>query len=1102
MSKRTVLFLATLLLVPILAFGQGVTTAFMRGTVVDESGQPLPGATVVATHIPTGSTYGTACNADGVFNLRNMRVGGPYRVVVSFVGYESSVAEGIMLKLGQTYVLSRTLSESATELEEIQVVAEGGLFDSERTGLTTNLDETQINLTPTIGRDLADFTRLTPQAFVGNDDDDGPSISIAGQNNRYNSIFIDGAINNDVFGLSAQGTNGGQTGATPIAVDAIEQLEVAISPFDVTQGGFTGGAINAITRSGTNQFEGSIYYFTRNEGLVGKTPTNLLQAGEERESLPDFSNNRYGVRLGGPIIKNKLFFFANVELLRSEQPAPFTATYVGDSGSRLDEIRQTVLARTGYDPGPFGDKATTLDDDKVLVKLDWNISQNHKLSARHSYTNAENTDAFQSNAFTINYANNSEVFPSETNSTAIELNSTFGSDMANKLVIGYTTVRDDRGFAGSPFPSVVIEDGSGEISMGSEPFSTANVLNQDILTITNNFNIFLGKHTVTLGTHNEFYSMENLFIPRNFGSYEYASVDDFLQSLTGNPVAPDVFQRGYSLVDNVAGDGSSAVGAFDAYQLGFYVQDEYQVNDQLRVNAGLRVDMPEVTTSPRFAPDVFDTTLPDVAAVNELNGARPGEPPAAALYLSPRLGFNYDFAGEKRGQLRGGVGVFTGRVPFVWPGGMFLNNGTNNGFVFVGGGRFPDGSPIPFVADPNQSFSGADFGQSDIPSGRLEIFEEDFRYPRVARASLGLDYELPGGWIGTLEGQYTKTLDNITVTNVNLNPNAIRSTRGPGTRPVWFGDDIVIDPRYSAIHRVGNTNEGYSYDITARLQHTYRDVFADDNLFLNLSYTFGDARAVNDGTSSQVNTKWRSMEVADYVPNGLELSRSDFSIGHRVIGAVSYRAEFLKKLATTFSLFYTGESGRPFSYTIDNSDALINAPGYRDFGLMYVPNNADELTFVETSSLTAQQQADILDRYIESSDYLKSRRGKFAERNGDRSPFEHIFDLKLAQEVFTNVIGRRQTLEITLDIFNLGNLINKDWGNRYDGFTSSSNGGFELIEFRGFVDDSGQDLTPIYRLEINPDRTATEDAMWKDRTKDQGTFSSRWFMQLGFRYKF
>ncbi|MDX1618941.1 MAG: carboxypeptidase regulatory-like domain-containing protein, partial [Balneolaceae bacterium] len=477
--KRYATILFTILLLPLAALSQGVTTSSMKGTVVDENGEQLPGANVLVVHVPSGTEYGAATNSSGAFNIRNMRVGGPYRVRITFVGYEPYVEEGVSLSLGETYTVDAQLQRGSAQLGEVEVVAAGAVFDRNKTGVGKNVSTEDIEDAPTVGRDLADFTRLTPQAYIANDDDDGPAISIAGQNNRFNSIFIDGAVNNDVFGLSAQGTNGGQTGATPISMDAIEQFQINLSPFDVTQGGFTGGAINAITRSGTNRFEGSAYWYNRNEGLAGKTPIGLADFNNaDREDLPEFKNNRFGFRLGGPIIEDKLFFFANVELLRSESPQPFQgiSTYQGDADiATLEEISNTLQSEFGYDAGTFRDKNSKLDSDKILFKLNWNINRNHKLMVRHSYTQSDNIDAFQSDAFAINYRNNSEVFPNTTNSTALELTSSFGDNKANKLILGFTDVLDDRGFAGEAFPTVTIFDGDGDISLGNEPFSTSNL---------------------------------------------------------------------------------------------------------------------------------------------------------------------------------------------------------------------------------------------------------------------------------------------------------------------------------------------------------------------------------------------------------------------------------------------------------------------------------------------------------------------------------------------------------------------------------------------------------------------------------------------------
>jgi len=1102
-------FILLSFLIPISTYSQGVTTSAIKGEVIDSEGETLPGANVVAIHLPTGTTYGTSTNSTGSFNIRNMRVGGPYRVEISFVGFEKFIVEDLNLSLGETFILNTELREAANQLGEIEVIGSGDIFDRNKNGVDVKIDSENIEEQPTVGRSLTDFTRLTPQAYVVNDDDDGPAISIAGQNNRFNSIFIDGAVNNDVFGLSAQGTNGGQTGATPISIDAIEQFQINLSPYDVSQGGFTGGAINAITRSGTNQYEGSFYYFRRGEQLAGETPRLIdLAQGESREKLPEFSNDRVGFRLGGPIIKDKLFFFVNGEILRSDNPQPFGGVYTGGSGiDGLEEIRNTLINEVNYDPGTFGNKNSSLDSDKLLAKIDWNINQNHKLSARYSYTESDNIDAFASDQNTINFSGRNEVFPNTTHTAALEVSSTFGENMANKLILGYTDVLDDRGVNGQFFPTVNIDDtNGGDIFLGNEPFSTSNILDQEIFTITNNFNIFLGQHTLTIGTHNEFYSIANQFIPFNFGWYFYDSVEDFLQSVraVNDPTiqpANSFFQRGFSLVGdaNTVGDDAENIGAFNAYQIGFYIQDEWQVVDNFRLTGGLRFDVPGITTDPRFAPDVFAPggTLDQLEQFNDLEGAKPGETPDPQLYLSPRLGFNWDLAGNKQTQIRGGLGTFLGRVPFVWPGGMFLNNGANTGIVSNFG-------PNPFRPNPTNGLTLTDFGRAPdevIPSGRLEIFAEDFKYPRVFRTSLGIDQRLPLGFVATLEGQFTKNINNIAVENVNLLP-PNETLDGPDNRPIFYyldenGDfserNGLIDQRYDNIHVVGNTSDGYAFDITTRLQKAF-----DFGLQMTGSYTYGDSYAVNDGTSSQINSIWRGTENV-FTSNNPTVSRSDFSLGHRVLLSMTFKKQYFSNLATTVSLFLEGQSGRPFSYTIDNSDDMISENGI-DASLLYIPTTASELTFDGTPAEQAAQVA-ALERFIESSDYLNSNRGEYADRNGSRAPFETIIDLKIEQEVFANVFNRNQKVEVTLDIFNftalLGDIFNQDsWGARYDV------GNVELIEFERFQDPENGDFTPVYSLNFDPSSTPTEQDFFEDEIQDFGTFGSRWLMQFGVRYTF
>jgi len=1127
MKRYLLLFLAILIL-PVVAFSQGVTNAGMKGTIYDETGEVLPGANVLAVHVPSGSEYGAATNSKGQFTISNMRVGGPYRIRVTFVGYEPHIRENIQLKLGEVYTLEVTLQPGTTQLEEVEVVAAGEVFDRNKKGVGTNVSNQDIEDSPTVGRDIADFARLVPQAYVVNDDDDGAAISIGGQNNRFNSIYIDGAINNDVFGLAATGTNGGQTGASPISLDAIEQFQINLSPFDVTQGGFTGGAINAITRSGNNNYEGSVYWYNRNEGLAGQTPIGLADFQDvDREDVPEFKNNRFGFRVGGPIIENELFFFVSAEFLRSESPQPFTATYQGDSSiGEIEEIRTTLVDEVGYDPGTFRDKNSELDSEKILAKINWNINQNHKLMARYSFTSADNVDAFGSGTFGINFSSNSEVFPSNTHVGALELTSSFGNNKANKLIVGYTDVLDDRGVNGELFPSVIIFDGAGDIELGNEPFSTSNLLDQSIFTITDNFNIFAGNHTITIGTHNEFYDIANQFIPFNTGWYFYFSRDDFLQSIRAindpgiDPATPALYLRGVSLVggQNTIGDEAQNTGAFNAYQLGLYAQDEWQISDNFRLTYGARIDIPKVTTEPRFAPDVFSTTLPDLREFRDLKGARPGETPDAQVYFSPRIGFNWNPTGSSDTQVRGGLGKFVGRVPFVWPGGMFLNNGANTGIieagVFEGVFSLGNGDPIPFRPDPENGLTLEDFGRSPddvIPSGRLEMFAEDFKYPSVFRVSLGVDQQLPFGFVGSLEGQYTKNLNQISIENVNLKP-ANETLDGPDNRPIYAYRDPstgeynpsfnFIDQRYTNIHVVSNTRDGYTYDVSATLRKTI-----GDNMRTRVSYTYGDAFGRNDGTSSQLNSIWRFQEHVNGA-NNLPLSRSDFALGHRITASLVYRQEFLNNLATTISLFYSGQSGRPFSYIIDQSENLVGEGG-DDASLMYIPRSAFNLTWSGTPA-EQQAQAAAFDKFIRSSEYLNKNRGEYAERNASRAPFENIIDLKIEQELFGTVMDRSQKLELTLDIFNftalLGDIFDTDWGTRYN----VPFGTFSPIEFEGFVDPDGtdanpnNDFEPIYSLDL-PGNVETEEDMFKSNIKDLSgapTYGSRWLMQFGIRYTF
>ncbi|MCK5820780.1 MAG: TonB-dependent receptor [Bacteroidales bacterium] len=1054
-----------------------ITTSGMNGKVTGPDGNALIGATVVAIHVPTGTQFGGISDGEGFFRLPNMDVGGPYTLKVTYVGNESWSKNGIYLTLGQTYKINPGLKSTAVNLGEVSVIGQRGnvdIFDGNRTGSETVISMDKMDAMPTVGRDMTDFTRLTPQATI----DDNSAISIAGVNNRYNSLTIDGGYQNDAFGLAASGVNGGQTGGTPISMDAIEQFQVTIAPYDVRYSGFAGAGINAVTRRGTNKFQGSIYSFYRDQNLSGMTPLNAIngademtdeEIAEERKKLADFTAQTTGFRLGGPIIKNKLHFFVNGEMQRDKTPQPFDmGNYNGNAtADDLNALSDYVMNTFGYETGSFDANTRELKSDKFLARLDWNINTTHKLMFRHSYTNHESLSPRRSSSSSINYYNNGVYFPSKTNSSTLELKSNF-DNMSNDLIAVFTTVRDDRDPLGANFPAVRIYDGSGTIYMGSEPYSTANGLNQNIFTLTDNFSIYKGKHTITFGTSNEFAGVYNLFMRKNYGEYRFYSMQDFYDN------KPAQFERGYSLVDNITGDGSAAAADFQMLQLGLYAQDEFQATDDLKLTFGLRADMPIFLTAPGEDTHFNETTIPMLEEAGwDMMGAKAGQMPSSQVLLSPRIGFNWDVKGDETTQLRGGVGVFTSRLPLVWPGGSYTNNGLTIGGVYV---KSSWGYDIVFTGDWENQYENTDFGMEDaIPSGQMDLFSSDFKYPQMFRANLGLDQKLAWGMVGTVEGIFTKTINNVNYYNLNVSPDSEFNLTGADTRA--FYSDQSIDPTYGRIMVGTNTNEGYAYNFSVILEKPFENGFT-----ANLAYSFGRSMALNDGTSSQNSSQWKYMEQVNGL-NNLSLSYSDFDQGHRFITFLSYRKEYFNHAATQISLFYNGSSGDRFSY-VYNDYGDMNGEGQNSGNLIYVPASQSDIVFADAETADAQWEG--LNTYIENDAYLSGHRGEYAERNGARTPFQNIIDLKIAQDFFITAGGTRHKLQLTMDIFNLGNMLNSDWGRRW--YVGSDS--FRLIKFKGFADDG---TTPTFEYQ-EPRGTWNAD--------DSGLRSSRWMAQLGVRYAF
>lgn len=1061
LHQKIALSLLTLLFTTITVFGQ-VTTSSLSGAITDTKGESLPGASVVALHTPSGTTYSAVSNLQGRYNIQGMRVGGPYLITFKYLGFEDQVVKDVTLTLGVGSSINAKLSDRATQLNEVVVtVGKSNVISSDRTGASTSISNRQIEAMPTVSRGFNDFVKLSPQADVK-----GTSISIGGINNRFNQVTIDGAVSNDVFGLSGTGTNGGSTNTSPISLDAIDQFQVQIAPFDIRAGGFAGGGIAAVTRSGDNNFAGSAYFFTRNENLAGKTPGSLVTtASPDRVKYDNFKDKQYGFRLSGPIVKNKLFFFVNAERTSNTSPlgfAPGAGSNITISEAQLVADRALAL---GYDPGSFGAQQTENLSKKIFAKIDWNINAKNKAVFRHSFTEGEAID-FSRTANTLTFSNGAILRKSATNSSVFELNSVIGANMANNLVLGYTRVREPRTAPGAEFPRVAIDLGTNRtINLGTEAFSTVNQLNQDIFTLTDNFTISKDAHTFTFGTHNELYSLYNAFIGQGFGDYKFASIADFQNGLATS------FNYQYSNTSNPK-EGAD----FNAMQLGAYLQDEFQASQNFKITGGIRFDIPIYLDKPTANPN-FNNSV-----VAKQYGVEVGTMPKPALMFSPRVGFNWDVKGDKSLQLRGGTGLFTSRFPFVWAGGAF----TQNGILLD---RNSATSPLPtvgtinFVADPNGQPKRA---SASGPGGNLTVIDNKFKLPQIFRTNIGLDKTLPFGIIGTFDVMYSKNINTFKFTNLNL-VNPTTTLGGADNRVLYPSSSAArrVLPAYTEIINITNVNEGDSYSASAQLQKTF-----SKGLYASISYTYTRSNDLNPGTSSQNQSNYYRVANANG-SNNLKVGFSPFDTRSRIVGLVSYKIDYLKHGSSTFSLFYNGQSGTPFSYVYNgdvNREALSGSDSY---DLVYIPKNASEIVFVQNGTLTPAQQWDAFNAFVEATPYLKDRRGKYAERNGARTPFTNQFDFKFIQDIYTTVGGKKNTIQLSLDILNAGNLLNKNWGRQYSYGQSYFDNTFRLLRLRGY------DANNVPNFTFDP---------IKDNepyfTSDNPIGGSRWVAQIGLRYIF
>jgi hypothetical protein len=1098
-----------------------VTTSSMNGVVTDNNNEPLVGATITATHQPTGTRYVTISRSNGAYNIQDMRPGGPYLVEITFVGFDAQKFNDVYLKLAEAYLLDVKMAKPGAVLENVTITATGRrnpIFNSGRTGAVTNLNRAQIERMASISRSVNDLTRATPQSN---------GASVAGGNYRQNNFTIDGSDFNNSFGI---GTNLPADGS-PISLDALDEISVNISPFDIRQSGFIGSSINAVTRSGTNTFSGSVYEYWRNEKQQGD------RVGKVFFTRPVSSFKMKGFRIGGPIVKNKVFFFLNYETdnqPKAVQPrvaatsaAPFgSSTNVArPTADSLNIISNYLRSTYGYETGPFDNYSTQITHKKIMGRLDWNLGQRHHLSVRYSQveggtpnppstsTSGSNLTGVTGNRNDINamWFSNSNYFQGANfYSLAVELTSKLGRRISNVFRGTYTYQNDSRSVNSSIFPFVdILSGGSIYTSFGHELFSYGNLRKVKMYSVIDNMTWSKGKHIVTGGVQVDISKTTNGF--QRFGTsyYVFNSWNDFI---TG--AKPVNFAMTFSLLPGFA----QAFPSFKFAQVAAYAQDEIAINKKFRLTLGLRLDQP------RYLDAAEIKTNPFILAATFANGTKinTGSLPSPIVMVSPRIGFNYDIYGDRSMQIRGGTGIFTGKIPFVWIVSQSGDNGMLQTTIGINGTA---NTPGPFNPDPAAYRPATIPTPGSIIPTTIEALAPGYKFPQTWKSSFGVDLKLPGNASLTVEAIYNKDLYTPIFNNVNLvAPTAMNISGYPDKRMLYPSANnlkfinpvkttpgqittVVFVPNGSTatspssinaanVIQMQNGSKGYYASLSAQLQKSFGKVFS-----ASLAYTKSFASNLFDGSGDQPLSAWQATATSTS-PNTPGLSYAGYVVPDRISASFNLRFEYFKHLGTTLSLFYDGESAGRFSYVYGGD---FNNDGQVGNDLIYIPKSPSEITFSSFTypngvTYSAQEQSDLFFKYIDQDKYLRKHKGQYAERNGGKYPWRNQVDIRILQDLFKNIGKYRNTVQFSVDIFNFGNLLDADWG-KVKSLNATS--GQLLVPTNQASIVPGGSTVPTFRLAT--DRNAPIIATFRDNVSfasPSTNFFTTYVIQFGVRYLF